>query len=122
MVPRADGEIYIGATSEEVGFDASVRAGAAMDLLWQAWRVLPGIYELELIEAGVGFRPALRDNLPLIDEGPLEGLIVATGHYRHGIMLAPITALGVLEIIQGKGVPDIFKSFGWDRFAAQLGT
>jgi|MDTC01.3.fsa_nt_gb glycine oxidase len=120
LVPREDGEIYIGATSEEVGFDDSLQAGATMDLLWQAWRAVPGIYELEIEEFGVGFRPALRDNLPLIDLGPLNGLIIATGHYRHGIMLAPITAQGVLDIIQDKGVPDVFKPFGWKRFEPNM--
>ena len=106
LVPRRDGELYVGGTSEEKGFDTARTAGAAMDLLYHTWRALPGSYELELMEHGVGFRPALRDNLPAIGATPVDGLFVATGHYRHGIMLAPATAKLLLETLaSGEDTP-----------------
>jgi glycine oxidase len=101
LAPRQGGELYVGATSEDQGFDTSLTAGAAMDLLYHTWRALPGSYELELLEQGVGFRPSLRDNLPAIGETAHRGLFVATGHYRHGVMLAPATAEMILNQLDG---------------------
>src|SRR5690606_36193217 len=91
LVPRADGEVVVGATVEEMGFDDRVTAGAVHDLLREARRVLPGITELELVEARAGFRPALRDHLPAIGRVQ-DSLFIAAGHYRNGVALAPITA------------------------------
>ena len=118
LVPRASGELVVGATSEELGFDARPTAGAALDLLREAWRVLPGIADLELAEQTVSFRPALRDNLPCI--GPVAdtaGMFVATGHYRHGVMLAPVTARLLLDCIETGSVPPLLASFQVSRFA-----
>jgi glycine oxidase len=97
MVPHGDGQLVLGASVEEQGFDARPTAGAVFDLLRHAWRALPGIYDLPLVEISVGFRPCARDHLPIV--GRLQGRIaVATGHYRNGILLAPGTArmLGLL--------------------------
>lgn len=97
VVPHGDGELVVGATVEEQGFDARPTAGAVFDLLRHAWRVLPGIYDLPLRELSVGFRPCARDHRPLI--GHVEGRVyVASAHYRNGILQAPGTArlLGLL--------------------------
>lgn len=92
LVPREDGELVVGGTSEERGFDERLRAGSVYDLLHEAYRVVPAIYDLELAETSVGFRPALRDHLPALGYLDGDGLLVATGHYRNGVELAPVTA------------------------------
>jgi glycine oxidase len=92
LVPRADGELLIGATMEEMGFDLQATAGAAMDLLRRGWEALPGIYDLELDEVSVGLRSAVDDHLPVVGATEVEGLYVAVGHFRHGILLSPATA------------------------------
>jgi glycine oxidase len=92
IVPRDDGEVVVGATVEERGFDTSVTAGGAYELLREAYRVMPDIAELELIEVAAGLRPATPDNLPLVGRGAIEGLLVATGHFRNGVLLAPLAA------------------------------
>lgn len=118
LVPRDNGELVVGASSEEQGFDDTATAGVVMDLLYEGWRALPGLYELELREINVGFRPALRDNLPAI--GPagvgIPGLYVATGHYRNGILLAPATAHHLVATMETGEVPRELRSFAPDRF------
>jgi glycine oxidase len=116
LVPRADGELVVGATSEEQGFDTTITTWAVMDLLREAWRVLPGIAELEVAELSAGLRPALRDHLPAIGATALDGLFVATGHYRHGIMLAPITAALIADAIEGRTSEEL-QAFSPSRFA-----
>ena len=91
-MPRADGRLVVGATVEERGFDTQVTAGGVHELLREAYRALPDVAELELVEAIAGLRPATPDNMPLIGPGALDGLLLATGHYRNGILLAPVTA------------------------------
>ena len=117
LVPRRDGELVIGASTEEQGFDARPRAGITMDLLGHAWRVFPSVYEFEMREVNVGFRPALRDHMPVI--GPFDegGLFVATGHYRNGIMLAPVTAKYAVEAIETGRIPEALIPFQVTRFA-----
>src|SRR4051794_2297633 len=97
IVPRADGRVVVGATSEEKGFDTSVDAGAVHRLLESAWEVLRDVWELELVRVIAGLRPATPDNRPLIGASDTEGLIYATGHYRNGILLAPLTADRVVK-------------------------
>jgi glycine oxidase len=96
VVPRADGRVVIGATSEEKGFDTSVDAGAVHRLLEAAWEVLPDVWELEFVQVLAGLRPATPDNRPLIGRAS-ERVIHATGHYRNGILLAPLTAQRVAD-------------------------
>jgi glycine oxidase len=106
LVPRADGELVVGATQLEAGFDTRVSAGAVYQLLRDARAVFPGIDEYELAEATAGLRPASRDNAPLVGPiGPV-GLVAATGHYRNGILLAPITADAVAEFLVTGDLPD----------------
>ena len=100
VVPRADGRVVVGATSEEKGFDTSVDAGAVHRLLEAAWEVLPDVWELEFVEVIAGLRPATPDNRPLIGRAS-ERLIHATGHYRNGILLAPLTAQRVVDALTG---------------------
>jgi glycine oxidase len=101
MVPRADGRLVVGATVEEQGFDTRVTAGGVHELLREAYRALPEIAELELIETTAGLRPATPDNLPLIGPGAVDGLVLATGHFRNGILLAPLTADRIAERLAG---------------------
>ncbi|MGH2982079.1 MAG: FAD-dependent oxidoreductase, partial [Solirubrobacterales bacterium] len=104
VVPRDDGRLMVGATVEEQGFDTTVTAGGVHELLREAYRLLPEVAEVELLEATAGLRPGTPDNLPLIGPGELEGLVLATGHYRNGILLAPLTAGRVAEIFSGADV------------------
>jgi glycine oxidase len=92
LVPRPDGRLIVGATVEERGFDTAVTAGGVHELLREAYRLLPEVAEMELIEAAAGLRPGTPDNLPIVGPGELEGLVLATGHYRNGILLAPLAA------------------------------
>jgi glycine oxidase len=101
VVPRGDGRYVIGATVEERGFDATATAGGVYELLRQAWELVPGVAELEIEELSVSFRPGTPDNVPLIGRSEVEGLIFATGHYRNGILLAPLTAQLVADTLIG---------------------
>ncbi len=116
MIPRDDGVLYLGGSMEEAGFDPKPLAGHTMDLLWHGFRAVPGIYELEMLETAAGFRPALRDNLPAIGHSKVPGLLTAIGHYRHGIMLAPITGAAILELLQANRVPELVKELSVRRF------
>lgn len=101
VVPRGDGRLILGATVEEQGFDTRVTAGGVHELLREGYRVLPEIAELELVEAIAGLRPTTPDNLPLIGSGAIDGLVLATGHFRNGILLAPITAERIVSLLAG---------------------
>jgi glycine oxidase len=119
LVPRRDGRLLIGATVEEQGFNADLTAGAMMDLLRSAWELLPGIYELPIVEQWAGFRPASRDDAPILGPTEVEGLVMATGHHRNGILLAPITAQAVAQHILEGGMPPVAARFTMARFSAQ---
>ncbi len=101
LTPRPDGRLIVGATVEEQGFDRTVTAGGVHELLREAYRLLPEVAEMELVEATAGLRPGTPDNLPLVGPSPVEGLVWATGHYRNGILLAPLAANAVAELIEG---------------------
>jgi glycine oxidase len=116
LVPRADGEIVLGATMEEQGYDEQVTAGGVYELLRDAHLLLPGISELPLVETAAGLRPGTADNAPLIGPAELPGLVVATGHHRNGILLTPVTADAVAEILATGAVPDVVAAFGPARF------
>ncbi|MGH3789027.1 MAG: glycine oxidase ThiO [Pseudonocardiaceae bacterium] len=104
LVPRDGGGLVLGATQREVGFDTDVTAGGVRELLADAERVLPTIAEYALEETAAGLRPGSPDNLPVV--GELEpGVLAATGHHRHGILLAPLTADTVLALLRGEAVP-----------------
>ncbi|NIL99509.1 MAG: glycine oxidase ThiO [Acidobacteria bacterium] len=111
VIPREDGELLIGATVEEMGFDVSPRAGAVMDLLRHAWELLPGSYDLDFVAVDVGLRPATEDHAPLIGPTDLDGLLLATGHYRNGILLAPVTARAIADWVAGSSIDPRFTPF-----------
>ena len=116
IVPRSDGRVVVGATVEEHGFDVSVTAGAVHELLREAYRALPDVAELEFVGAQAGLRPGTPDNGPVIGTTALEGLVLATGHYRNGILLAPITAEAVAAILAGQEVNPVAAPFVPGRF------
>lgn len=120
MAPRRDGRLIIGATVEEMGFDVSMTAGGVYELLRRAWETLPGIYDLPLIESWAGLRPASRDDAPILGPTAMPGLVMATGHHRNGILLAPITAEAVAAYLLGGEVTPAIAPFTLDRFAARL--
>ncbi|MEV4394619.1 FAD-dependent oxidoreductase [Nonomuraea sp. NPDC049607] len=92
LVPRGDGELVLGATQEELGFDTRVTAGGLYELLRDARELVPGVTELEVADVVAGLRPGTPDNLPIIGPGEAPGLVLATGHHRGGVLLAPLTA------------------------------
>jgi glycine oxidase len=117
LVPRADGSLVVGATAEEQGHDTSVTAGAVYELLRDARRIVPGVAEMGLEEASAGLRPGSPDNGPIVGPAPgVNGLVLATGHFRNGILLAPITAEGVAAVVAGEGLPAELLPFGPGRF------
>ncbi len=120
VVDRGDGRIAIGATVEEQGFDTAVTVDGVYRLLEAAWEVLPDVGELELAAAAAGLRPGTPDNAPLIGRGGLEGLIWATGHYRNGILLAPVTADAVADLATGGEPRESLVPFSPERFAAAV--
>jgi glycine oxidase len=105
LVPRPDGRLIVGATVEERGFDLQVTAGGVHELLREAYRTLPEVAELELVETLAGLRPGTPDNAPLIGPGALDGLLLATGHYRNGILLTPVTAEVIAAMLAGEPTP-----------------
>ncbi len=110
LVPRHDGSIVVGATVEERGHDAAVRAGAVHDLLCDARSLVPGVDELELLEAATGFRPATPDNTPRIGWTRLDGVAAAVGHYRNGVLLAPLTAAAATDLMARRSPPPLVQS------------
>jgi glycine oxidase len=119
LVPRADGRLIVGATVEERGFDTTLTAGGVHELLREAYRVLPEIAELELLEATAGLRPGTPDNAPLIGPGLVDGLLVATGHFRNGVLQAPVTADSIAALLTGEGPPVDLAPFSAQRFATR---
>jgi len=118
LVPRADGRLVAGATVEERGFDTMVTAGAAHELLRDAIELVPDVAELALTETVAGLRPGSPDNAPLLGPAALDGLVVAAGHYRNGILLTPVTADTIAELLVTGRVPDRIGPFSPRRFAA----
>jgi glycine oxidase len=117
LVPRGDGRYYLGATMEERGFDTAVTALGVYELLREAAEVLPGILELEIDEAFAGLRPGTPDNAPIVGTDPADERIVwATGHFRNGILLCPLTAELVADELTG-GRPE--HAFRPERFVQE---
>ncbi|GAA4517107.1 MULTISPECIES: FAD-dependent oxidoreductase [Nonomuraea] len=96
LVPRGDGELVVGATQEELGFDTRVTAGGVYELLRDARELVPGVTELEVADVVAGLRPGTPDNLPVVGPSGIPGLVLATGHHRGGVLLTPLTA-AILE-------------------------
>lgn len=107
LVPRPDGRLIVGATQEERGFDTVVTAGGVHELLREAYRVLPDVAEMEFFGTVAGLRPGTPDNRPLVGRAATPGLVLATGHFRNGILLAPLTADAVAATLAGEALPDV---------------
>lgn len=116
LVPRTDGRLIIGATVEERGFDETMTAGGVLALLEAAWRALPTIEELAISELWAGFRPTSRDDAPILGRTPVEGLFLATGQHRNGILQAPLVAETLAETILTGRLPATIAGFGLERF------
>ncbi len=117
LVPKSDGRLIVGATSEEMGFDPELTAGGVFELLRGAWETLPGIYDQHLLDMWTGFRPVSLDNLPVIGPTGVDGLWLATGHGRNGILLTPVTATCLADAIMAGEIGDTLQDFTPTRFA-----
>jgi glycine oxidase len=119
LVGRGDGRVVLGATMEEQGFDTTVTADGVFRLLEAAYEVLPDVGELELVGARAGLRPGTPDNTPVIGRDELEGLVWATGHWRNGVLLAPLTGEAVAGLLAGEELPAELSALSPDRFEAR---
>lgn len=118
LVPRENGELVVGATSEELGWDTTVTAGGVYELLRDAHELVPGITELPLTETLAGLRPGSPDNAPLLGPADLDGLLLATGHHRNGVLLAPVTGDVMAHVLTTGELPDVARPFTPRRFRA----
>ncbi|MEU1315439.1 glycine oxidase ThiO [Streptomyces tibetensis] len=117
LVPRASGELVVGATSEELGWDTTVTAGGVYELLRDAHELVPGITELPLTETRAGLRPGSPDNAPLLGPTGLQGLLLATGHYRNGVLLTPVTGDAMAHVLATGELPEEARPFTPKRFS-----
>jgi glycine oxidase len=117
LVPRPDGRYVLGATMEERGYDTTPTAGGVYELLRDMSELVPGVLELDVEELAAGLRPATPDNLPAIGPAALDGLHWATGHFRNGILLTPVTADLVASALAGEPAPDWAAPADPRRFA-----
>ena len=117
LVPRDDGRVAVGATVEERGWDRRPTAGGAYELLRDALALVPGLDDAELVAVRTGLRPGSPDDLPLVGPGVVDGLVVATGHHRNGILLTPITAEAVAAVVAGEAPPPEVAACDPRRFA-----
>ncbi|MFF9163067.1 glycine oxidase ThiO [Streptomyces longwoodensis] len=118
LVPRENGELVVGATSEEQGWDTTVTAGGVYELLRDAHELVPGITELPLTETRAGLRPGSPDNAPLLGPSDLDGLLLATGHYRNGVLLTPVTGDALAHALATGDLPEEARPFTPRRFTA----
>lgn len=120
LVPRADGRLLLGATMEEAGFDPRVTAGGVAGLLAAALALVPAAGDWTMGEMWTGFRPRAPDGLPLLGRGPAAGLVLATGHHRNGILLAPLTAELLADLVLEDRERAELKPFSPARFETGL--
>ena len=116
LVPRSDGRLIVGATVEEKGFDPDLTAGGVLALLQATWMALPGMQELPIDEMWTGFRPGSPDDAPILGPTPVEGLVVATGQYRNGILLLPLVVESVADYVLTGRLAEHAAPFTVDRF------
>jgi glycine oxidase len=116
LVPRNDGRLIVGGTVEERGFDPSLTAGGLLALIEGAWRAVPSIEELPVAETWVGFRPGSRDDAPMLGPSAIDGLVIATGHHRNGILLTPVTAAVISAYVLSGRLPESALPFSPSRF------
>ncbi|MHB1924507.1 MAG: glycine oxidase ThiO [Acidimicrobiales bacterium] len=118
LVPRADGEVVVGATMEEQGFDTTVTAGAVLNLLRDAYGLVPELAEFEFVEATASLRPCTPDNGPVIGASGVDRLLLAGGHHRNGVLLTPVTADLVADLVTDGSMPALGAPFSPARFGA----
>ncbi len=111
LVPRDDGRVLVGSTLEFVGYRREVTAGAIRDLIDAAIRLVPALASAEFRSSWSSFRPYTKNELPLIGTTGVPGLVLATGHYRNGILLAPVTAAIVSALVRGTRSPLPLSAF-----------
>jgi glycine oxidase ThiO len=116
IVPRQDGRIIIGATSEDVGFAPSNTLKGVKQLMTNAMRLFPPLQQFPLLETWWGFRPATPDELPILGASSVKNLTLATGHYRNGILLTPITAKLIADLVWHQQTDSLLTAFSWQRF------
>ncbi|NJR50163.1 MAG: glycine oxidase ThiO [Leptolyngbyaceae cyanobacterium CSU_1_3] len=116
IVPRRDGRIVIGATSEDVGFTPGNTLWGKETLLRAAVRLYPDLQHFPVAEFWWGFRPATADELPILGTSPYQNLTLATGHYRNGILLAPITGALIADFVLHQTADPFLEAFCWSRF------
>jgi glycine oxidase len=120
LAPKAGGRLLVGATVEECGFDPAVTAGAVLALLDGARRALPSVEDMEIEAVWTGFRPTSDDDAPILGVTPIAGLVLATGHHRNGILLAPVTAQAIHDLVTAGEMAGAATHFGLARFAPTL--
>ena len=122
IVPRRNRSIVIGATSEDVGFTGDNTPGGIQSLLQSAIRLYPQLENYPLQQLWWGFRPATSDELPILGHSHCDNLTFATGHYRNGILLAPITATLIADLICEQKADPLLVNFHYSRFSAVSST
>ncbi len=120
IIPRSDRRILLGATVEDAGFDKRTDAETIERLYRAAARVVPNIGEMRIHDAWAGLRPASPDNLPILGETTVPGYFAATGHYRDGIMMAPVSAELLTQLVLGKPAQFDLQPFSPNRFGASF--
>lgn len=120
VVPRREGRIVLGATSEKVGFTPGNTPAGLQRLFAHAVRLVPAIADYEVEEFWYGYRPETPDELPILGSSPYNNLTLATGHYRNGILLTPITGELVANWISDRVADPLLNAFHWSRFASQV--
>jgi glycine oxidase len=116
LVPRVSGELVVGATVEEKGFDTMVTAGGVHELLDAAIDLVPVVAELEVVETLARLRPGSPDNAPILGPTTVDGLTLAAGHHRNGVLLAPVTADAVAALLVDGSLPEVAEPFTIARF------
>ncbi|MCI0488862.1 MAG: glycine oxidase ThiO [Blastocatellia bacterium] len=116
LVPRRDGRILIGSTTEYVGYRKGVTAGAVNALLAGAIEMIPALEDFEIVETWSGLRPDTTDHLPVMGFSGIDNLLIATGHFRNGILLAPVTSALIAEVVIGGRTPEELRPFSMERF------
>ncbi|MEG4319666.1 MULTISPECIES: glycine oxidase ThiO [unclassified Microcoleus] len=121
IVPRQDGRIIIGATSENVDFTPGNTPAGIQSLLAGAIKLYPELQNYPILEFWWGFRPATTDELPILGASAWDNLILATGHYRNGILLAPVTAKLLADLMLEQKLDPLLAAFHYSRFAPAVG-
>jgi len=122
VAPREKGRILLGSTAEEAGFDKRVTAGGVAGLISRATALAPRLSGARFVAAWAGLRPAAPDGLPILGKTPLPGFYLAAAHFRNGLLLAPLTAMALTDLVLGREVRADISAFSVLRFQAPEGS